>query len=155
LDSREIQPAHPKESQPQIPIRSTDAETEAPISSCCEGVCVRRLCHPSNEKKKKKNPDICILEVNVSLSSGFFPAWTQLSFLSGESSQKLAFFSLPFMRKGHIFRDRLKPPPGQDLEVYFLPRSASGFTGALTEPSPGLWGSQVDSWQQRGPSCSS
>lgn len=51
--------------------------------SCCEAACVRSSA--ILQMRRKKNFDIYILEANVSLSDGFFPAWTQFLFLSGES----------------------------------------------------------------------
>ena len=100
---------------------------------------VKSLCHPSNEKKKRKSliyvfwRQMCHFPMD-----SFHPGHNCHFSLVSHCRSWLFFFSLPCMRKGHIFRDRLKPPPGQDLEIYFLLSSASGFTGAMTEPSPRL-----------------
>ena len=52
----------------------------------------------------------------MSLSNGFFPSWTQLSFLSGESLQKLAFFFLTALyEKRTHFQGQAETSPGTGL----------------------------------------
>ena len=80
-------------------------------------MCEKALPSFKREEKKKK-PDICILE--VSLSSGFFPAWTQLSFLSGESSQKLAFFLTASYEKRTHFQGEAETSLGTGLGNLFF-----------------------------------
>lgn len=81
-----------------------------------------------------------------------FPAWTQFSFLSGESLQKSPFAHCLLCVKD-IFHWGMRPPQGQDWEIYFFPSLIKKATEAVTEPHPVLCWGTTDSWQPRRGAC--